>query len=166
MRIGGVIKPRLTRDRLSRLPAITKLRWRRGPTGPGAGGKSTVASARANFANKAPSRSYVAAPRTSGFAPRAARISVALSGSKKDRAAVLFRAALVINLGMVVVTLYLFAGLAVAHAIVRQRKANRGWLFGMYALIVLALPQMSLLIAGIGVVDTWIDFRRRLAGAA
>jgi hypothetical protein len=59
---------------------------------------------------------------------------------------------------------YLFAGLAVAHGLVRQAGAGRGWLVALYILLFI-LPQSTLVVAGGGLLDTWMDFRRRFGGA-
>jgi hypothetical protein len=59
---------------------------------------------------------------------------------------------------------YLFAGLAVAHGLVRQAGAGRGWLVAMYILLFI-MPQSTLVVAGGGLLDTWMDFRRRFGGA-
>jgi len=62
---------------------------------------------------------------------------------------------------MIMLVPYLFAGLAVAHALVAQAGRGRGWLIALYVLLGFA-PQASLLLAGGGLLDTWVDFRRRL----
>ena len=59
---------------------------------------------------------------------------------------------------------YLFAGLAVAHGLVRQAGSGRGWLVALYILLFI-LPQSTLVVAGGGLLDTWMDFRRRFGGA-
>jgi hypothetical protein len=66
------------------------------------------------------------------------------------------------QLAMIMLALYLLAGLAVIHSLVNQAGAGKGWLVAVYALLGL-VPQSMLLLAGGGLLDTWIDFRRRLA---
>jgi len=66
------------------------------------------------------------------------------------------------QLAMILLVSYLLAGLAVIHSLVKQAGASRGWLVAVYALLGL-VPQSMLLLAGGGLLDTWIDFRRRLA---
>jgi hypothetical protein len=65
---------------------------------------------------------------------------------------------------VVLITLvpYLFAGLAVLHGLVAQQGRGKGWLFAVYVLLGI-VPQTALLLAGLGLVDTWVDFRRRFA---
>lgn len=57
---------------------------------------------------------------------------------------------------------YLFAGLAVLHGVVAGYGRGKGWLFAVYVLLGI-VPQTALLLAGLGLVDTWVDFRRRFA---
>jgi len=49
-------------------------------------------------------------------------------------------------------------GLAVAHALVKQRGLNSAWLIGVY--IVLLLPQTNLLLAALGISDSFFDLRK------
>lgn len=62
------------------------------------------------------------------------------------------------NLPMVVLLPFLLQGLAVVHALLKQRKANTGWLVGTYLLLFVTGP-MALLLAFVGVADNWFDFR-------
>ncbi|MGD2111919.1 MAG: hypothetical protein PVI50_00945 [Gammaproteobacteria bacterium] len=65
------------------------------------------------------------------------------------------------QLAMVMLVPYLLAGLAVIHSLVREARWGTGWLVAVY-LALAFLPQASLILAGGGLLDTWIDFRRRL----
>jgi hypothetical protein len=65
---------------------------------------------------------------------------------------------------MLLLVPYLFAGLAVLHGLVVAGGRGRGWLVVVYILLVI-LPQAALVVAGAGLLDTWMDFRRRLGGA-
>jgi len=67
--------------------------------------------------------------------------------------------ALATDLAMVGIVLYLFQGLALIHGMVAAFRANVFWLVGLYALMVLASPQMVLLLSAMGFADTWFDFR-------
>jgi hypothetical protein len=71
---------------------------------------------------------------------------------------------LVADLVVVLMPLYLLQGLAVIHGIHHQRGAHPGWLFGLYALLVIFLPHAALMVACIGLVDIWADIRSRLSG--
>lgn len=61
------------------------------------------------------------------------------------------------------VAIYVFQGLAVAHGIVAGRDASRRWLVGLYVLLALLPPHLMVLLAGVGFVDTWVNFRARWA---
>ncbi len=64
------------------------------------------------------------------------------------------------QLAMVMLVPYLLTGLAVIHTLIQQAGRGTGWLVAIY-LVLAFLPQASLLLAGGGLLDTWIDFRRR-----
>jgi hypothetical protein len=52
-------------------------------------------------------------------------------------------------------------GLAIVHAIVKFRQKSKAWLVTMYVLLVLMLPQMVMMLATLGVLDQWFNFRKR-----
>jgi len=62
--------------------------------------------------------------------------------------------------------IYLLQGLALVHAIVHSMQAHRGWLIGLYTVLLLAAPEMMPLLALLGWMDTWIDFRARVGRSA
>ena len=64
---------------------------------------------------------------------------------------------------LVMLVPYLFAGLAVLHGLVARHGRGKGWLIAVYALLGI-IPQTALLLSGLGLVDTWVDFRLRLGG--
>ncbi len=64
---------------------------------------------------------------------------------------------------MILLVPYLFAGLAVIHGLVAGARRGRGWLIAVYVVLAI-VPQSTLLLAGGGLLDTWIDFRRRFGG--
>jgi len=65
------------------------------------------------------------------------------------------------QLAMILLVPYLLIGLAVIHSLLKQTRRGTGWLVAVYALLAV-LPQATLLLAAGGLMDTWIDFRRRL----
>ncbi len=65
---------------------------------------------------------------------------------------------------LVVTVLFLFVGLAVVHATLANLKVARGWLIAIYVLMSL-LPQALLLVVVVGMLDPWLDLRRRTAKA-
>lgn len=68
---------------------------------------------------------------------------------------------LMLELAFLLAVLFFLQGLAVMHAVTHARDMNSFWLVGMYVLLVLALPQMFLLIAMIGVIDGVTNLRGR-----
>ena len=80
-------------------------------------------------------------------------------------AGLMFRSPVWVGLMTIALVVFLFQGLAIAHSIVKQRAMNAGWLVTLYFFGML-IPQVSLMVGGIGVLDTWIDFRKRLAASA
>lgn len=66
------------------------------------------------------------------------------------------------QLAMIMLVPYLLVGLAVIHALLQRNGLGRGWLVAVYVLLAI-IPQATLLLAAGGLLDTWIDFRRRLA---
>ncbi|MCK5480910.1 MAG: DUF2232 domain-containing protein, partial [Gammaproteobacteria bacterium] len=64
------------------------------------------------------------------------------------------------QLAMILLVPYALTGLAVIHYLVRQAGRSSGWLAAVY-IILAFVPQATLLLAGGGLLDTWVDFRRR-----
>lgn len=54
-------------------------------------------------------------------------------------------------------------GLAVVHRLRELLGVQRGWLIGLYVLLVFFMPQIGLLLASVGLVDVWADIRGRVA---
>jgi len=61
--------------------------------------------------------------------------------------------------GVIIVGL-MFQGIAIAHQTVSVKQLHTAWLVGLYILLIL-FPQTMLILATIGLVDTWVDFRNR-----
>ena len=74
--------------------------------------------------------------------------------------------ALFADLIWLMVLLYLLQGLAVTHALVLRREAHVGWLVGLYAVLVFTFPLGVLMVAALGFVDGWANFRAVRAGDA
>jgi len=66
------------------------------------------------------------------------------------------------QLAMIMLVPYLLVGLAVIHSLLQRKGRGGGWLVAVYVLLAI-VPQATLLLAAGGLMDTWIDFRRRLA---
>ncbi len=90
----------------------------------------------------------------------AATVAVAAVG-----AAWLLQSTLLANAAIVVVSLFLFQGLAVAHGLVKGRNLGRGWLIGLYVLLFMPFGNFGQLIAFVGILDAWVDMRRRWAAS-
>ncbi|MCB1877844.1 MAG: hypothetical protein KDH88_17870 [Chromatiales bacterium] len=65
------------------------------------------------------------------------------------------------DLTLILLTGFLFQGLAVVHGLVRLMNAHIAWLIGLYALMFVIPHQLSLLLALVGLADVWFDFRAR-----
>ncbi|MEN8170052.1 MAG: DUF2232 domain-containing protein [Pseudomonadota bacterium] len=52
-------------------------------------------------------------------------------------------------------------GVAVAHALARCNTVKRGWLIALYLLLLLFMGPTVLLLAIVGVLDNWFDFRSK-----
>jgi len=63
---------------------------------------------------------------------------------------------------LITMVVFFFVGLAVLHATLANLKAAKGWLIAAYVLMSL-LPQALLMMVVIGLLDPWLDLRRRTA---
>lgn len=72
-----------------------------------------------------------------------------------------FLAEVAANLLPLVIVLFLFQGLALAHGMVVGLGAHSAWLIGLYVLLLL-LPHTLLLLSAAGLLDNWFDFRARM----
>ncbi len=62
---------------------------------------------------------------------------------------------------LLLVMAYLLQGLAMAHGVVAKLNANPGWLIGIYVMLIVGMHYMVLMLATIGVLDAFLDFRSR-----
>jgi hypothetical protein len=65
---------------------------------------------------------------------------------------------------LIAMVVFLFVGLAVLHATLAKLKGGRVWLVIAYVLMSL-LPQALLMVVVTGLLDPWLDLRRRTASA-
>ncbi len=72
-----------------------------------------------------------------------------------------FASGLLPELFNLVVALFVIQGIAVAHALVKHRRASSGWLVFMYVLVVLMPPLAMIVLSVAGFSDTWLDYRAR-----
>lgn len=75
-------------------------------------------------------------------------------------------AELAANLLMVVTGMLALQGLAIAHALVAALKANHAWLVLLYMMLVFLMPYVFLMVAMVGLIDNWADFRKRFQALA
>jgi hypothetical protein len=66
-------------------------------------------------------------------------------------------------LGLVLVSVFLLQGLAVAHGVFGAMPGSQRWLVATYVLLLLFLPQMATVLVTVGLLDVWIDFRGRFS---
>jgi tetrahydromethanopterin S-methyltransferase subunit F len=64
-------------------------------------------------------------------------------------------------LGLVLVSIFLLQGLAVAHGVFGAMPGSKRWLVATYVLLLLFLPQMATVLVTVGLLDVWIDLRGR-----
>ncbi len=69
----------------------------------------------------------------------------------------------VIELFMVGAVPFLLQGISLMHGLARQAGMHRGWLIGLYILLLFATLQMAALLTAFGVMDSFVDIRKRLA---
>ena len=65
----------------------------------------------------------------------------------------------------IVIVVFLFQGIAIIHAVVKLKSLGTGWLIAMYTICAM-LPQMVVILGGIGLLDTWLDSRKWFAASA
>ncbi len=70
-------------------------------------------------------------------------------------------AAVVLQMGLVVLVPLLFVGTAVVHGIAVKRRLRPWWLISFYVLL-FVLPEVVVLVVVIGVLDGWFRFRDRV----
>jgi hypothetical protein len=70
---------------------------------------------------------------------------------------------LVRYLGVLLLAILFIQGLAVIHGLLGMAGAGIVWLIGLYLLLILVPPQAAMVLATMGLLDIWIDFRARYA---
>ena len=60
----------------------------------------------------------------------------------------------------VLLCLFALQGLAVLHAVVKEREKSKAWLVAVYVLLFVMMPQMMVLLAAVGVLEQWFNFRK------
>ncbi|MBL4763285.1 MAG: DUF2232 domain-containing protein [Gammaproteobacteria bacterium] len=65
-----------------------------------------------------------------------------------------------LSMAIVFLTVFLFQGMAVAHAMIKLKGKSLGWLVAMYVAMFIT-PQFIVFVVLLGWLDTWIDIRQR-----
>ncbi|HHL18164.1 MAG TPA: DUF2232 domain-containing protein [Thiothrix sp.] len=68
---------------------------------------------------------------------------------------------IVLELLICSVAIFLFQGIALIHALVKLHNMHQLWLVAMYLLLVLLNTQMAIMLAAVGIIDSFADFRQR-----
>jgi len=61
----------------------------------------------------------------------------------------------------VMLVIFAVQGLSVVHAIVMQKQRHKFWLVAVYVLLIIMMPQMVAVLAMIGILEQWFNFRLR-----
>lgn len=69
---------------------------------------------------------------------------------------------LLINLALILGLIYALQGVALVHGMAGKADLAWGWLAGFYVLLIIALPQLVILLCLMGIVDAWVDLRARI----
>lgn len=65
-----------------------------------------------------------------------------------------------------VLIVFALQGLAVAHAIVKRQQKTLFWLVAIYAMLIMIMLQMVVILAAIGILEQWFNFRHRSLNGA
>lgn len=65
------------------------------------------------------------------------------------------------HLAILLSAILFLAGLAVTHGVLGKMSSSGLWLGVVYFLLIFLLPQVAMVLATIGLMDVWIDFRAR-----
>ena len=68
---------------------------------------------------------------------------------------------LITELIIVALAIFMFQGISLIHGIVKQRNMNNGWLIAFYVLMFVMLVQMIVLLATLGIIDNFVNFRKK-----
>jgi hypothetical protein len=68
-----------------------------------------------------------------------------------------------LDVGIVLVVPFVLAGLAVLHGLVHSLRLHKGWLVVVYVMIIVASPAVELLLALLGLADSWLNIRQRVS---
>lgn len=67
---------------------------------------------------------------------------------------------------VVILVLYMVQGLALVHRLADRFGAHLAWLVALYGMMLVAPPEVGMVLAAAGFADTWVNFRARLDPAS
>jgi hypothetical protein len=68
-----------------------------------------------------------------------------------------------IEILIIAVGIFMLQGIALVHSVVHQLEMKPVWLIALYVLLFILLVQMFVLLAAFGIIDNFVDFRRKIA---
>lgn len=68
---------------------------------------------------------------------------------------------MITELIMIAIVIFMFQGLSLVHGLVKLRGMGVAWLIALYALIFILLIEVIALLATVGLIDNFFDFRQR-----
>lgn len=78
--------------------------------------------------------------------------------------AILAKSSLLADLRWVGIAVFMFQGLSLIHAMVKQQSQNIGMLIGLYVMMFLLFVPMIVLLATLGIIDNFVNVRQKIAG--
>lgn len=70
---------------------------------------------------------------------------------------------LAVEILIIAVGIFMIQGVALVHSIIHQLGMKPGWIIGLYILLFVLLVQMVILLAAFGIIDNFVDFRKKLS---
>ncbi|TDY02375.1 DUF2232 domain-containing protein [Thiohalophilus thiocyanatoxydans] len=70
-----------------------------------------------------------------------------------------------VNAATVVLSVFLFQGLAIGHQLAGRLPNGQPWMVALYIVLLFTLPYGAIAVAMLGMLDNWIDIRRRFPDA-
>lgn len=62
---------------------------------------------------------------------------------------------------LLMLSMTLIQGTAIMHGVIAKKQLSRGWMFGFYVLLLL-IPQVTVILAVLGLLDAWVDIRKQI----
>lgn len=62
---------------------------------------------------------------------------------------------------LLMLSMTLVQGTAIMHGVIAKKQLSRSWMFGFYVLLLL-IPQVTVILAVLGLLDAWVDIRKQI----